>query len=699
MKNGVNLKFKTKSLTVALVALFLLSTLAGTQLIGNVSAAIAYTEYAGTLPGGDWVLRIPNPWNGMLVVGCRAYMGATAIPSAVSSVSQLTSILNAGFAVAGSNYGAAGFCLLKGVDSTYELTTYLIENYGITGKVFLVGWSMGGSVALLLGEKYPEVYSGVLDMYGGKDWKDLYRVSKRWANLSDEDLSAELTALGIPVPPPGYTTLQSLRNFLAGGVADQELATGGTPTTVPQVYEACSPTYHADIMIPVITVHGTADPLVPHYQSDLYKAAVAKAYHSNLYRLYNVTGGGHGSGFPATEQITRFDELVEWSNELTGSSDWPMYRQNVQHTGCSTSNAPTTNQTLWAFTAGNALQCSPSVADGKVYVGSFDKNMYCLDAATGALIWNYTTGAMIFSSPAVADGKVYFGSYDDKVYCLDAATGGVIWSYTADDQVWSSPAVANGKVYVGSQGGKLYCFRADWGQVEWIFTTSGAVQSSPAVADGKVYVGSNDGKLYCVGAASGALVWSYTTGGQLPSAPAVADGRVFVGSTDHNVYCLNALTGAKIWSYTTGDQAHNPAIYNGKVYVGSSDDNLYCLDAVTGALVWSYTAGGNVGISSPAVADGKVYFGSYDGKMHCLNVDTGVFIWSYQTGSSAMFNSGPAVANGVVYVACSDRMVYAFSAWAPIPEGLTIGAMLLLSTIAVIVSIRYFRKRPKWKNW
>jgi hypothetical protein len=29
-----------------------------------------------------------------------------------------------------------------------------------------------------------------------------------------------------------------------------------------------------------------------------------------------------------------------------------------------------------------------------------------------------------------------------------------------------------------------------------------------------------------------------------------------------------------------------------------------------------------------------------------------------------------------------------------VPEGLTIGVMLLLSTVAVIVSIYYFRKRP-----
>jgi pimeloyl-ACP methyl ester carboxylesterase len=313
-KNLISTRAKTTSLMVLLVSLFLLSALAG---VGK--SAIAYTQYTGTLDGADWALRIPDPWNGMLILVCRGYAGSTAIPNPVSTLVAGVAMLNAGFAVAASSYGAAGFCLLKGVDSTYQLTNYIIDTYHVTGKIFLYGMSMGGSVVLLLGEKYPEVYSGVLDMYGGKDWKDLYTVSKRWANLSDADLAAELTALGIPVPPPGYSSLQGLRNFMAMGVADQELATGGTPETVPQVYEACSPTYHADIEIPVITVHGTADPMVPYYQSLMYQTAVANAGRSYLYRLYTVSGAGHGTADITAETIGRFNELVEWSNELTGS--------------------------------------------------------------------------------------------------------------------------------------------------------------------------------------------------------------------------------------------------------------------------------------------------------------------------------------------------------------------------------------------
>ena len=53
---------------------------------------------------------------------------------------------------------------------------------------------------------------------------------------------------------------------------------------------------------------------------------------------------------------------------------------------------------------------SPAVANGVVYVGSNDGNVYALNASTGAMLWSYTTGGGVYSSPAVANGVVYVGS-------------------------------------------------------------------------------------------------------------------------------------------------------------------------------------------------------------------------------------------------------------------------------------------------
>ena len=79
------------------------------------------------------------------------------------------------------------------------------------------------------------------------------------------------------------------------------------------------------------------------------------------------------------------------------------------------------------------VNSSPAVANGVVYVGSDDNNVYALNASTGALLWSYTTGSTVVSSPAVANGVVYVGSSDDNVYALNASTGALLWSYTTGD--------------------------------------------------------------------------------------------------------------------------------------------------------------------------------------------------------------------------------------------------------------------------
>ncbi|MFE3199146.1 protein kinase [Embleya sp. NPDC059237] len=77
----------------------------------------------------------------------------------------------------------------------------------------------------------------------------------------------------------------------------------------------------------------------------------------------------------------------------------------------------------WRFTTGGEVNATPAVVGGVVYIGSQDKNLYALDAATGTKKWAYTTGSGIYSSPAVVDGLVYIGDWDKNVYALDAATG------------------------------------------------------------------------------------------------------------------------------------------------------------------------------------------------------------------------------------------------------------------------------------
>jgi outer membrane protein assembly factor BamB len=222
---------------------------------------------------------------------------------------------------------------------------------------------------------------------------------------------------------------------------------------------------------------------------------------------------------------------------------WPMFHHDLNHSGYSTSTVPNTNHTIWSYTTGLDVWSSPAVAGGKVYVGSDDRSVYCLDASSGAKLWSYPAGLSVDSSPVVVPPCVYIGSKDGNVYCLNAFTGKKLWNYTTGFPVVSSPtaAAAPGCVYVGSYDYSVYCLDAGTGAKLWSYPTGGYVDSSPAVAYGKVYVGSRDGRVYCLDASSGAYIWSYKTGDVVDSSPAVAYGEVYVGSEDYEVYAFGPL--------------------------------------------------------------------------------------------------------------------------------------------------------------
>jgi outer membrane protein assembly factor BamB len=277
---------------------------------------------------------------------------------------------------------------------------------------------------------------------------------------------------------------------------------------------------------------------------------------------------------------------------------------------------------IWCYKTEGYPQGSPAVADGKVFVvGSTDTKIYCLDEYTGKLIWDYDAGEMdpregsgfSHTSPTVSDGKVFVGSDDHKIYCIDENTGKLIWSHETGSFVRSSPAVADGKIFIGSHDGIIRCLDEDMGSLIWSYEPVGAY-CSPAVVNGNVFIygidEENNSGIICLDEDTGNLIRSYNIEeGGIGSSPAVADGKVFVGSWDNKIYCFDEDSANLIWSYETGDTVvSSPAVADGKVFVGSNDHNTYCLDATSGNLIWSYNTG-TFAESSPAISNGKVFVG------------------------------------------------------------------------------------------
>lgn len=67
--------------------------------------------------------------------------------------------------------------------------------------------------------------------------------------------------------------------------------------------------------------------------------------------------------------------------------------------------------------------------DTAYYASSVDDKVYALETATGRVRWSFFTEGPVRLAPTVADGRVFVGSDDGSLYCLDARDGARRWRF------------------------------------------------------------------------------------------------------------------------------------------------------------------------------------------------------------------------------------------------------------------------------
>jgi outer membrane protein assembly factor BamB len=351
-----------------------------------------------------------------------------------------------------------------------------------------------------------------------------------------------------------------------------------------------------------------------------------------------------------------------------------------------------TGKEKWKYKSRLPIASSPAVAGGTLFFVSSAGALGAVDVATGKIKWVYATeyerkfeaknlhgypsAAQTIpdawdiwtSSPAVANGKVYFGSGDGNVYALDAQSGVLQWKFPTRDVVHASPAVYNNTVYVGSWDSYLYAIDAETGQEKWSLKTGEdatihnqvGFQSSPAVVDGVVYVGCRDAHVYAVDAATGRKKWDYPTSKSwVNGTPAVRDGMVYVGTSDSARFmALDAKTGRLRFNFDAKAYMFSSAALAGDLaYVGDHNGKLYAIDAKSGKLVWEFqTEASKTDTLKLLNADGSLKqeaFAPIFGDFEDMYIDFYKFI------SIGAIMSSPVVDKGVVYFGSTDGNLYA----------------------------------------
>lgn len=348
----------------------------------------------------------------------------------------------------------------------------------------------------------------------------------------------------------------------------------------------------------------------------------------------------------------------------------------------------------WKFRTDSRVSSSAAVASGTAYFGSYDGNFYAVDTASGKLKWKFQTDGehrfpgkhlhgvlpvaetmpdpfdVYLSSPLVANGLVYFGSGDGNVYALDATSGTLKWTFPTGNVVHASPALADGTLFIGSWDTNLYAIDAASGKEKWRFKTGDdhdmhnqeGFQASPMVHDGVVYVGCRDSNFYAIDAKTGQKKWVFNNKGSwVVGSAAALGGKVYAGTSDSGrVYAFDAQSGTSVelMSSKTWPMFSSPAIAGRTLYIGSNEGKLFAIDLKTQELAWTFATEGSqkngaaytkadgtpnyeaafpgdfyddmvsgvqtlmsVGaiLSSPVIVDDVVYFGSTDGNVYALN--------------------------------------------------------------------------------
>lgn len=419
----------------------------------------------------------------------------------------------------------------------------------------------------------------------------------------------------------------------------------------------------------------------------------------------------------------RVDNAVIGALAVSSSASWTMYQHDSSHSGnssesqISTSNVASLTQ-AWSFSTGDMVTGTPLVADGVVYVGSWDGKMYALRESDGSVLWNFNAGTLrvdacdttygIDSTAALSNGKLYFGTGLSQLISLNAANGQLNWrSQLADPNlafhIWGSPLVFDGKIYIGLAShcvtpcivGRLVCVDASDGRVLWSFATApdgstgGAVWSSPAVDASRrmIYVGTGN---FCTGtdlhssaiialnADTGALIWRFkrlpqgdTNNLDFGSSPVLydVDGAPMLAlpSKDGHCYGLNRATGNLVWDTlvtdgnSRGGSIASPAAAYGKVFFGGTVNvatgMFVALDQRDGHIVWRTSQSLPI-LGAAAVAGGVAFIGCDDGALHAYDASTGAELWNAQR--SPMLG-GVSISTTSVIVGSLDRNVYAFT--------------------------------------
>jgi outer membrane protein assembly factor BamB len=148
-----------------------------------------------------------------------------------------------------------------------------------------------------------------------------------------------------------------------------------------------------------------------------------------------------------------------------------------------------------------------------VYIGSFDRHFYAVDATTGKQVWRFpvTDEAdngpenWFWAKPIAYNNVIYAPCLDGKVYALDAKSGSKLAEFDLLSPVSASPVIVNSTIIFASQKGVIYALDVGSHQLKPLIDIKKEVYGPLSASGGIVYIHTQDLTIHTVDASSGEL--------------------------------------------------------------------------------------------------------------------------------------------------------------------------------------------------
>jgi outer membrane protein assembly factor BamB len=280
-----------------------------------------------------------------------------------------------------------------------------------------------------------------------------------------------------------------------------------------------------------------------------------------------------------------FDGTLLWSIELGSESFSGPFADKygnlyIVDNGGEVRKYTINGEKLWSSRIGKTLTFSAVLVDDKIYVMTFDGNLYEVNSQ-GTKRKLLSISEYIELNPLVTEDGIYILTSEGKLYKF-SIDGNEIW-HLVTGFVSAMPVLgSDGNLYIGCEDKFLYSINSKDGSINWGFKMNEKINVSPALDSldntEHVYVGSGK-ELFCLDL-NGNLIWKFDMNSEISVSPTVLeDNDIYIGCKGGDYFSLRRDGSVKwYWKMGAGVYAKPVMSKSQKVYVPCTDGNVYLFE-------------------------------------------------------------------------------------------------------------------------